>query len=243
VKYRHVEEEPCVFSRVQSLGQTDDVTPQAVLFDFSDTLFWKDGTQRLLALAQHLGVSLPIGVASQLWADIRAASATPVEMARQRDTSREAHRACWTALYGTLARLHPELPTLLYDDQPNPVGWNAFPDTVETLRHLKTAGIPIAIVSDIGWDVRPIFVHHGVADCIGTYVLSFAHGIEKPNARMFTTACEVLGILPKQALMVGDNLAKDGGSVHSGMPAFILPAWSGVGDRGLSSVARLLGLG
>jgi FMN phosphatase YigB (HAD superfamily) len=220
----------------QRLGQTVMVNIEAVLFDFSDTLFWRDGVQRMIMIASQHGVTVPTGVAAQLWSSIRERSVSPEEIAKHRDTSMEAHRRCWTALYQPLEHLMDGFAQLMYDDQPNPNGFVAFPETVQVLTQLHQAGMPIAVVSDIGWDLRPIFAHHGVAECINAWVLSFAHGIEKPDPRMLTMACDVLGVSPHNSLMVGDNLKKDGGAVHAGVRALVLPAWRGVGERGLRAV-------
>ena len=217
----------------------------AVCLDFSDTLFWRDGAARIMVLAAEHGITVPVSTAGGLWSRIRDASRTPEELAKRRDCSAEAHRSCWTALYRPVDVLAPGLDPLLserlYDDQRNPVGWHAFPDTVEVLRALHAAGVPLAVVSDIGWDVRPIFAHHGVADCIRTWVLSFAHGTEKPDPQLFTVACDVLGQAPSSTLMIGDSVHKDGGASRAGLTAIVLPDWPGVGPRGLRAVLSLTG--
>jgi hypothetical protein len=72
---------------------------QAVLFDFSDTLFWRDGVVRIVLLAADRGVSIPLGVLAKLWVDIKARSNSESEIAKRRDTSQAAHAACWIDLY------------------------------------------------------------------------------------------------------------------------------------------------
>jgi FMN phosphatase YigB (HAD superfamily) len=220
-------------------GQTQQVTIKAVLFDFSDTLFWRDGAARIVALAAQDGVSVPTGVAANIWFDIKARSNMPEEIAKHRDSSAAAHRNCWISLYQPLEQLVKGLAERMYADQPSPAGWLAFPETIEVMQQLHAGETPMAVISDIGWDVRPVFAHHGVAHCISAWVLSFAHGFEKPDARMFTMACDVLGVIPANTLMVGDNLQKDGGAVHAGLRALVLPAWSEIGERGLRPVVAL----
>ena len=215
----------------------------AVCLDFADTLFWHDGAARIIALAAEAGISVPVSTAGSLWSRIRDASRTPEELAKRRDSSAEAHRACWTALYRPVdvlaPGLDPSLSVRLYEDQRNPVGWHAFPDTVEVLRALRDRGIPLAVVSDIGWDIRPIFSHHGVADTIRAWVLSFAHGTEKPDPQLFGVACEVLGVAPSSTLMIGDSVHKDGGAAGAGLTSLVLPEWPGVGPRGLRCLLAL----
>ncbi len=209
------------------------MTIRAVLFDFSDTLFWRDGPQRVISIAEQHGVTIPTAVAARLWNEIKVRANTPEEIAKHRDTSADQHRACWTALYEPFEKLVPGIADHLYADQPNPEGWVPFSETVEVLRELRADGVPVGVVSDIGWDLRPIFVHYGIADCVATWVLCFAHGIEKPDPRMFTMGCVVLNVPPSETLMVGDNLLKDGGAVRAGLHALVLPEWPGVGERGL----------
>jgi FMN phosphatase YigB (HAD superfamily) len=213
---------------------------RAVLLDFSDTLFWRDGPPRIVSLAAEAGVQVPSAVAAQLWEEIRIACRTDEEVAKGRDRSAAAHRECWVQLYRPLDRIAPGLAESLYEDQRNPAGWHPFPDTIEVLRALHAASIPVAVVSDIGWDIRPIFAHYGVADTVRAWVLSFAHGIEKPDPRMFQMPCDIFGVGPEDALMVGDDLRKDGGATAMGMRALVLPHWTGIGDRGLRIVPRLV---
>lgn len=215
----------------------------AVCLDFSDTLFWRDGAARIIALAAEAGVTVPVSTAGSLWSRMADASRTPEELAKRRDSSAEAHRACWTALLRPVdvlaPGLEPALSVRLYEDQRNPVGWHPFPETVEVLRALSDRGIPLAVVSDIGWDVRPIFAHHGVADTIKAWVLSFAHGTEKPDPQLFGVACEVLGVAPSSTVMIGDSVHKDGGAARAGLTSIVLPEWPGVGARGLRCLLAL----
>jgi FMN phosphatase YigB (HAD superfamily) len=228
----------CIGIPEQNLNLRNNVTVsvQAVLFDFSDTLFWRDGVSRIVALAAERGIEIAPGVAATLWAEIKAKSNSPEEIAKHRDSSAVAHAQCWKDLYRPLNQFLDGFDEVLYADQPNPIGWSPFPDTVEVMRTLHSMGVPMAVVSDIGWDVRPIFAHHGVVDCVGAWVLSFAHGIEKPDPKMFLMACDELGATPVNSLMVGDNLLKDGGAVHAGLRAFVLPTWTGIGERGLRPI-------
>jgi hypothetical protein len=46
---------------------------------------------------------------------------------------------------------------------------------------------------------------HGIADRFDAWVLSFEHGIQKPDARMFTLALAALEVRSQVALMLGDR--------------------------------------
>ena len=45
-------------------------------------------------------------------------------------------------------------------------------------------------MSNIGWDLRPVFRAHGLDAFVDAYVLSYEHGIQKPDGRLFRAACE-----------------------------------------------------
>lgn len=101
-------------------------------------------------------------------------------------------------------------------------------------------GVPLGVVSDIGWDVRRPFVHHGIAQHFSVFVPSFAHGCEKPDRRLFQAACDVLGVGLDETLMVGDSVERDGGAAKHGLRAYILPPWTNQGDRGLMAVPAIV---
>jgi FMN phosphatase YigB (HAD superfamily) len=84
------------------------------------------------------------------------------------------------------------------------------------LRTLRERGIGVGVVSNIGWDLRPVFRDHGLDPYVDAYVLSYEHGVQKPDPRLFAAACEELGADPRNALMVGDDRRADGGAAVLG---------------------------
>lgn len=213
----------------------------AVLFDFSDTLFWRDSAERLAVLLAASDSVLDIAALSELWAEVKRKSVTPDELAKRRDTSAEAHRRCWLDLLRPFDRVHPGASEMIYLDQPNPAAWHAFDETIEVLESLSARDIPIGVVSDIGWDLRPIFEHFGVDGFITTWVLSYEHRTEKPDPHLFELGCEGLGSVPRRTLMVGDSVEKDAGAARAGLTALTLPTYAGTGERGLRNVIKLVG--
>ncbi len=216
----------------------------AVLFDFSDTLFWKDATIRVIAIGKLAGLSLdPIEV-EEIAGRVIALSASPEEIGKGRDLSMQAHRLCWTNLYRPFDRLapelHPPLSVRIYEDAASGAAHVPYPDTIRCIDTLAAMGIPMGVVSDIGWDVRRPFVNHEIADRFKVFVPSFAHGCEKPDRRLFQAACDVLGIELDEVLMVGDSPERDGGAAKHGLRAYIMPPWSGSGDRGLMAVPAIV---
>ena len=201
----------------------------AVLFDFSGTLFrvestesWLRGTlagaswdlpeAELLEAARALEVmgALP-GGAPPSWLPEEVASVWGV-----RDTSEELHRAAYTGLSRQVPLPDDRLHDLLYDRHMTPAAWAPYPDAGDVLRTLRERGVGVAVVSNIGWDLRPVFRAHGLDPYIDAYVLSFEHGVQKPDRRLFTVACEALGANPRDVVMVGDSRRADGGAAALG---------------------------
>jgi hypothetical protein len=46
----------------------------AVLFDFSDTLFWRNGSDRLAVLLANQGVDLDVGALASVWDQVKRES-------------------------------------------------------------------------------------------------------------------------------------------------------------------------
>ncbi|MGP3953888.1 HAD-IA family hydrolase [Streptomyces sp. 7N604] len=106
------------------------------------------------------------------------------------------------------------------------------------------AGVRLGVVSDVGWDLRPTFAHHGLDHFFSAWVHSYEHDTEKPDRQLFHHACQEVAVDVAEALMVGDRPAKDGGAAAAGMRAYVLPAGAAPGaHRGLDAVLRLVETG
>jgi len=213
----------------------------AVLFDFGETLFSRgDGPEAIISEARARGVEVDRPRAAELWDQIQEAGRTPEEMAKGRDLSPEAHRESWTALYAIADVLAAGIGEALYEREISPTGWVPVPDAEPTLRALRERGIPVGVVSDAGWDIRPVFAHHGLLDLVDAFVISAEHGCVKPAPALFRAACAELGSEPGRTLMVGDNPLADGGAVAAGLPVLLVPLADPAIPRGLSGVLQLL---
>lgn len=201
----------------------------AVLFDFSGTLFRIESAESWLravlaesaltlsarelaeaARALEAAGALPGGAApAELPADLAAAWAV-------RDESAALHRAAYTGLSRRVPLPDPALHDALYDRHMSPLAWSPYPDAADVLRALRERGIGVGVVSNIGWDLRPVFRAHGLDAYVDTYALSYEHGIQKPDPRLFAMACAALDADPRDVLMVGDNRPADGGAAALG---------------------------
>jgi putative hydrolase of the HAD superfamily len=133
----------------------------------------------------------------------------------ERDRDADAHRAAFTGLARQIPLPHPDLYDALYERSMSPDAWQPYPDTAEVLSALRQREVPVAVVSNIGWDLRPVFREHGLAPYVGHYVLSYEHRVHKPDPRLFLAACAALGLAPQNVLMVGDERA-DAGAAQIG---------------------------
>ncbi|MEN8654135.1 HAD-IA family hydrolase [Streptomyces sp. 21So2-11] len=205
------------------------MTIKAVLFDFSGTLLRIEPTSAWLrAVIDETGLDLPPDAFTRYAHRLEEAGALPggasprrvpphlAELWATRDESAERHRAAYTGLARQVELPDARLYDALYDRHKSPAAWQPYPDTAEVLGELRRRGIAVAVVSNIGWDLRPVFRAHGLDALVDAYVMSFEYGIQKPDPRLFATACDALGHDPREVLMVGDDRHADGGAAELG---------------------------
>lgn len=188
----------------------------AVLFDFSGTLFRLDySADALAAMLDGHPLAVPVG---ELLRRITTpagihAGLTPEQERdwHNRDLDPAAHQRANIAVL-QVAGLPAELAAAFYGGMLDAASWRPYPDTADVLRLLRERGIPVGVLSNIAWDLRPCFEQVGIADLVDEYVFSFEEGVEKPNAKIFRTACERLGADPARVLMIGDSEEADGGA-------------------------------
>jgi HAD superfamily hydrolase (TIGR01509 family) len=224
----------------------------AVLFDFHGTLAQvEDPVTWVLAAAATCGRELDRGkatvLADRLVTAGRAGGPLPhrvppglAEHWADRDLYAHSHRAAFTGLAATVATDVEGLADALYDRLLAPDGWLPYPDTEPTLRTLHDAGIKVAVVSNIGFDIRPLFEAWGMSALIDAYALSYEVGRTKPDPAIFLRACGMLGADPERTLMVGDTPA-DAGAVKAGCAALVLPAAEPGRPNGLGATLALAG--
>lgn len=228
----------------------------AVLFDFSGTLFRVESTESWLRAALgETGVALAEEEVLRAAGALEAVGALPggsfptrrmpEEVAAVwgvRDRSAELHRAAYTGLSRQVELPDPRLHDALYERHMTPAAWRPYPDAAEVLAALRERGTAIGVVSNIGWDLRPVFREHGLDRYVDTYVLSYEHGTQKPDARLFAAACDALGADPRRTLMVGDDRRADGGAAVLGCGVHFVDHLP-VADRpdGLRPVLDLVG--
>ncbi|MGW3247038.1 HAD family hydrolase [Streptomyces sp. NPDC001070] len=205
------------------------MTIKGCMFDFSGTLMRVEPTADWLrAVLEGMGISLgereSAGYAERLErAGALPGGASPERVPghlerlwRERDLSAEHHRAAYTGLAREVELPWEGVYEALYDRHMKPAAWSPYPDTAQVLGELRRRGVPVAVVSNIGWDLRPVFRAHDLERLVDVFVLSFEHGVQKPDPRLFGIACEGLGLPPERVAMVGDDRRADGGAAALG---------------------------
>jgi HAD superfamily hydrolase (TIGR01509 family) len=190
------------------------VSIQGVLIDFSGTLFRLEIDKSWLADehgAEHLihVLTAPVGSGGHL----------PPELAEHwdnRDLDPETHQLVYTESLRLAGLAGPGQAEDGYQKMLDPASWQIYPDVRAALERLRDKHIPVAVVSNIAWDVRTSFDRFGITDLVTEFVLSFQEGSVKPAEKIFRIACDRLGVPPRQALMIGDSREADGGAAALG---------------------------
>jgi HAD superfamily hydrolase (TIGR01509 family) len=216
----------------------------AVLFDFHGTLAQvEDSVEWVLAAAgDSLDAARATVLADRLVAAGRAGGPLPArippalaEVWADRDLYPHAHRAAYTGLAATV---DAGLADALYERLLVAAGWRLYADTLPTLRALHGAGVPVAVVSNIGFDIRGIAAELGFAGLVDAFALSYEVGRCKPDPQLFRHACAALGADPTRTLMVGDTPA-DAGAVAAGCTALVVPCAGPGQPNGLTGALAL----
>jgi putative hydrolase of the HAD superfamily len=216
-------------ARTSGTGSAGNPPFATVLFDFSATLFHIEPAETWLrAVLEETGTSMPPHAVVRAARELEEAGALPggpeprelpAELAETweiRDRTPELHRGVYTGLSRQVDLPDPALHDALYDRHMTPEAWEPYPDALEVLRELRDRGVAVGVVSNIGWDLRPVFRAHGLDPYVGAYALSFEHRVQKPEPGLFRVALDALDADPSRTLMVGDNRRADGGAAALG---------------------------
>jgi putative hydrolase of the HAD superfamily len=111
------------------------------------------------------------------------------------------------------------------------------PGVIETIAELHTRGMRSGLITVCSEDVVDVWPETPFAGLFDSVVFSCSCGYRKPDPRLYLQACEELGVLPAEALYVGDGSNDElGGAERVGMRAVLIhrpgeePAWPEVRD-------------
>ena len=214
---------------------------RGVLFDFGNTLFAHPSlADTIIDVCRHLGEPQSTEWALGLAARVDTAAHTAEELLHPRDFDADVWRSRWHVLYAVADDEIPGLGVAIYDAMHDPLQWRPYTAARSTLARIHAADVPIAIVSNTGWDVRSAFVAHDLDQFVDEYVLSYEVGAVKPDARIFQTACDALGVAAAGCLMVGDDARADSGAVTLGLRVLLVPAMPPGSDNGVDAAVRIV---
>jgi HAD superfamily hydrolase (TIGR01509 family) len=97
------------------------------------------------------------------------------------------------------------------------------PDVLDLLDALRNRGLKVGLVSNVLDPpslMRGLFAEIGLLDRLDAVALSTEVGKRKPHPAMFEAALQQAGVLPGEAVMVGDRLREDvAGAQRAGLAA------------------------
>jgi putative hydrolase of the HAD superfamily len=193
-----------------------------VLFDLDGTLYDRDAAVREVATLQHGAFAEHLGA-----------------VARERYVDRwlelDAHGlGDKRSLHAVLARelgLSDAFGERLSDHfhRTYPALGHAFPDAVTTLVELRRRGLKLALVTNgMVRSQESKLRRLGIEPLFDAVLISEREGVRKPEREIFERALSRLGVLPANALHVGDHPVADvAGSSAAGLSAIwrYVPYW------------------
>lgn len=216
-----------------------------VIFDFHGTLFdSRDPAAWIAAARRHSDGRIP--VPGRPGSDVTVVQrhlheiwthAQSIDPSCERDLDADRHRDVFCRAATLCSGIDAEFALALYAvmaEQSMP-----FEDTLPVLKALRGRGLRTVLLSNIGWDVRPVLQAAGAADYLDDVVLSYEVGMIKPDPAIFALVLNRLGVSADRALMVGDSELADVGGVALGIRTLVLPR-SRAAKRGLGWVLDLV---
>lgn len=226
------------------------MTIEAALFDYSGTLFRLEADETWAEdLVAADGRPFDAAESAEILHRMTVPSGEVVRFDERgryawerRDLDPLLHREAYLQVLGR-SGVGPEQAARLYGRMVDPDSWTPYPDTGLVLKSLHAQGIPVAVVSNIPFDVRPAFAAHGWDRYVAVYALSFEVGAVKPDPLLFEWTLERLGVAASAALMVGDSVENDGAATRVGCRfAWVDPLPTDRRPVGLVSALREHGL-
>jgi len=220
---------------------------RAVLFDWMLTLAdYPSRAAMLERAAARVGRTLSDVDSAALLERMDAAESEPavVEAMARCDCSVAEHRHA-EMLHFRRSGMDGEMAEACYSLLGEPEVHPVYAEVPNVLGALAERGVRIVVISDIHVNLRDHARLAGVDDLIDGWVLSFEHGVQKPDPRIYELALEAALVEPAEALMVGDRHTADGAASLLGIDSLILPARRDrdplVADDRLDGVIRLVG--
>lgn len=199
---------------------------RAVIFDLDDTLV--DHTSAARTASVEWGRANGLAGSDEELALTWSAIATPHYRAYQlRELTFDGQRR---------ARVREFLPHLDLGDDDDAdeafrgyseiyhASWTSYPDAVPTLRRVREAGLIAAVLTNGEHAHQRLKLERvGLVDEVDQVFTSDEFTLGKPDPAAFLGTCSRLGVVPGEALMVGDSVVADfEGALGAGLQAVLL---------------------
>ena len=162
--------------------------------------------------------------------------ANEVDPENRRDLDPRTHRRVFEQVLSQVPGVDEELRAALYATLLDT--WRPYDDTLPVLQALQHS-CPVAVLSNVGIDVRPVLDRTGITPLVAGSALSFEVGAVKPDRAIFIHALDLIGVAADRALMVGDSFRDDAAAAALGIRTLILPRTRSRA-HGLGAVIRLV---
>lgn len=201
---------------------------RAITFDVTGTLIYPPRVPEIYAevLTRH-GLEAPVHRIAELFPMVLEEMSCRVSPGIDRYRSHpDGSRGWWRDLLNRLCQYleqpqpSPFAASELYHRFSQQEAWEIYPDVSSTLEALRGRGLALAVVSNFDDRLGRLLTHLDLTRYFDAVVFSFTLGVEKPDARLFEHALELLRVEPAEALHVGDRLREDvEGALGAGMAA------------------------
>lgn len=211
---------------------------QAILFDAGNTLLFLDYPRLAPAIARATGVPLTAR-------DLEL-QAKPAALALERSDTSDRERA--SRYLETLFRLAgvPEVKlgavrdTLFALHRERHLWGGVHPGTIGALERLRRGGYRLAVVSNSDGRAEEGLEAAGLRGFFECVIDSQLVGFEKPDPRIFRAALDRLGLVPAEALYVGDIYEVDVvGARRAGMEVVLLDPLGNHAGRDVRTAASI----
>ena len=220
---------------------------RAVLFDWMLTLADYPRPEALLTqAAARLDRSLSPEEVRSLAVAVEAAGDDPdVVAAMTRCDCSVAEHEQAEMLQFRRGGLDEELAQAWYSLLGDPAVHAVYAEVPAVLGRLAELDVRVVVISDIHVDLREHARLAGIDELVDGWVLSFEHGVQKPDPIIYELSLDAAGVSPRDALMIGDRHTADGATSLLDIDTLILPARRErdplIADARLEGVVRLVG--
>jgi len=183
------------------------------------------------ALAHGAQARSPTTLANWFDARFRAefpAQPPPAYRAGDAAGNADVDRDWWRALVGRVCDGLPGLDgerffDAVYAAFAEPECWTLYPEVMDVLVALRSAGLKLAIVSNFDARLQPICDGLGLTEAVDALIWSSALGVSKPSPGIFEAALRYFELPPASVVHVGDSWVHDiDGARGAGIEAILV---------------------